>query len=192
MSARSWALASRRSPAARCPISTSWARRSSSSSATSSRPNTARASRRRTARRHGGQGRDLLRPLPAEEAGGGVTTCRRPERRRRSVDRCHSRMVQLSNRPRISRLRGFANDLAAPSRSAPTLTPPSSGLPWSAPPAPSGARRRGPCRPEVRHRGEIELHPVGPGQHREQIAVGDGELLAHQIVAAGKLRCRHT
>ena len=28
-----------------------------------------------------------------------------------------------------------------------TLTPPSSGLPWSALPAPSGARRRGPCRP---------------------------------------------
>ena len=38
------------------------------------------------ARGHGGQGRDLLRPLPAEEAGGGVTTARRCETaRRRSV-----------------------------------------------------------------------------------------------------------
>ena len=27
---------------------------------------------------------------------------------------------------------------------------------------------------------------VGPAQHREQIAVGDGELLAHQVVVAGQ------
>ena len=47
MSARSSASALRRSPAARCPISTSWARGSSSSSATSWKPNTARASPRR-------------------------------------------------------------------------------------------------------------------------------------------------
>ena len=37
---------------------------------------------------------------------------------------------------------------------------------------------------QVRHIREIELHPVGrPGQHGEQVAVGDGELLAHQVVA---------
>jgi hypothetical protein len=47
--------------------------RSSSSSATSSRPNTARASPRRNCWKTWRRGRDLLRPLPAEEAGGGVT-----------------------------------------------------------------------------------------------------------------------
>jgi len=47
MSARSWVSASRRSPAARCPISISWAPKTFVDCATSSRPNTARASPRR-------------------------------------------------------------------------------------------------------------------------------------------------
>ena len=40
---------------------------------------------------------------------------------------------------------------------------------------------------QVRQAGEIPFHPLGPGQHREHVAVGDGELLAHQVVLAGQL-----
>jgi len=47
--------------------------KSSSSFAASWKPNTARASRRRTLDRHGGQGETFYRPLPAEEAGGGLS-----------------------------------------------------------------------------------------------------------------------
>jgi len=44
--------------------------------ATSSRPNTARASRRRNCWKRWRQGETFYRPLPAEEAGGGVSFAR--------------------------------------------------------------------------------------------------------------------
>src|SRR5262249_32292641 len=40
---------------------------------------------------------------------------------------------------------------------------------------------------QVRMLAEVELQPNRPTQHREQVAVGDRELLAHQVVLAGKL-----
>ncbi|MGY3404585.1 hypothetical protein ACVWZV_000698 [Bradyrhizobium sp. GM5.1] len=48
-------------------------------------------------------------------------------------------------------------------------------------------RDAGLVRGKVRHRREVELHPVAPGQHREEITVGHRELLAHEVVAAGEL-----
>ncbi len=39
---------------------------------------------------------------------------------------------------------------------------------------------------QVRHFRQVELHPLGPGQHREHVAVGHGKLLAHQIVVPGQ------
>ena len=40
---------------------------------------------------------------------------------------------------------------------------------------------------DVRPFGQVDLNARGPAQHREQIGVGDGELVARQILLAGEL-----
>ena len=153
-----------RSPAARCPISTSWARRSSSSSATSWKPNTARASRRRSCWK---RWRPRARPSTAASRRRSRPPRRRRSKRaiaRRSADAgTHSHRTPIVadgvgvSMPSVHRASG--TDAATTKRAGSSirpfdlfairkaLTPPSSGLPWSALPAPSAARRRGPCRP---------------------------------------------
>ena len=133
--------------------------------------------------RDGGEGRDLLRPLPAEEAGGagGGVALVIPDSPQRGLIRNLDRLgVTICQIPGSPLARSPRNDEIASRRLHQAFL----GQRFLHLRARGDAGLVG---HQVRHAGEVELHPVGPGQHREQIAVGDGELLAHQVVAAGEL-----
>src|SRR5437016_9669412 len=172
MSARSWASALRRSPAARCPISISWARKNSSSCATSSRPNTARASPRRNS---WSRWRPRARPSTAASR-----RKRWPRRRARPV------IARSACDEAIQGHKGTLDCFAslAMTEGSRRLHQAFLGERFLHLGARGDAGLEG---HQIVQAGEVHLVAVGPAQHGIEIAVGDRELLAHQIVAADKL-----
>src|ERR1700730_2770527 len=176
MSARSWASALRRSPAARCRISISWARKNSSSCATSSSPNTARASPRR----------NCWSTWPPRARPFTAASRRRSRPRRKTLQpgwsEAQSGMAEAAcpKVPDFAALQpGYA--LVEDSRRLHQAFLGERFLHL-------GARGdAGLVGHQVVQAGEGHLVAVGPAQHGKEIAVCHRELLAHQIVAAGKL-----
>src|SRR3984893_6102380 len=176
MSARSWASALRRSPAARCRISISWARKNSSSCATSSRPNTARASPRR----------NCWSTWPPRARPFTAASRRRSRPRRKTLQPGWSEAQSGMAEPACPQVPDFAAlhpgyALVEDSRRLHQAFLGERFLHLGARGDPGLEGH------QVVQAGEVHLMAVGPAQHGIEIAVSHRELLAHQIVAAGEL-----